>query len=129
MISEIRVPSILKIGGGAFGDAGPLLAQLGCKRPLIVTDPFLKQQGLADRLQKQIEDAGAHAATFPETVADPTSAVVDEGVCVFRAGGHDSLVSLGGGSPMDTAKAIGMLAANGGDARDYKTPQVIPLAG
>lgn len=129
MSAEIRIPSILKIGGGAFNEAGALLTQLGCKRPLIVTDPFLKKQGLADRLQKQIAAAGMCAAIFHETVADPTSTVVDAGVRIFREGNHDSLVSLGGGSPMDTAKAIGMLAANGGKAHDYKAPRTIPLAG
>ena len=129
MSAEIRIPSILKIGGGAFGEAGALLAQLNCKRPLIVTDPFLQKQGLADRLLKQIEDAGMGAAIFHDTVADPTSTVIEAGVHVFHEGGHDSLVSLGGGSPMDTAKAIGMLAANGGKARDYKAPRTIPLAG
>lgn len=129
MSVEIRVPSLLKIGGGAFGEVGAVLAQLGCRRPLIVTDPFLYKQGLADRLQKQIEESGIRAGIFRETVADPTSAVVDGGVHVFREGRHDSLVSLGGGSPIDTAKAMGMLAANGGRVRDYKVPQGIPLAG
>lgn len=129
MSVEIRIPALLKIGGGAFNEAGAVLAQLGCKCPLIVTDPFLYGQGLAERLRKQIEDAGIRAEIFHETVADPTSAVVDAGVRVFREGKHDSLVSLGGGSPIDTAKAIGMLAANGGKVRDYKTPNPIPLVG
>ena len=88
----------------------------------------MKKQ-LAERLQKQIKDAGMRAGIFHETVADPTSDVVDAGVRVFHEGGHDSLVSLGGGSPMDTAKAMGMLVANGGKVRDYKVPHPIPLAG
>jgi alcohol dehydrogenase class IV len=129
MSAEIRIPSILRIGGGSFGDAGALLVQLGCKKPLIVTDPFLMKTQLAERLQKQIEDAGIRAEVFHETVADPTSDVVDVGVRRFKEGGHDSLVSLGGGSPIDTAKAIGMLVANGGQVRDYKVPHPIPHAG
>jgi alcohol dehydrogenase class IV len=129
MSAEIRIPSILRIGGGSFAEAGALLAELGCKKPLIVTDLFLMKTGLAERLLKQIENAGIHTAIFHETVADPTSVVVDAGVAMFRAGQHDSLVSLGGGSPIDTAKAIGMLAANGGRVRDYKVPQAIPVSG
>jgi alcohol dehydrogenase class IV len=129
MSVEVRIPSILRIGGGSFGDAGALLVQLGCKNPLIVTDGFLMKAGLAERLRKQIEDAGMRAGIFHETVADPTSAVVDAGARVFREGGHDSLVSVGGGSPIDTAKAMGMLVANGGKVRDYKVPRPIPLAG
>jgi alcohol dehydrogenase class IV len=129
MSVEIRIPSLMKIGGGAFDEAGAVLAQLGCQRPLIVTDPFLQKQGLAERLRSQIGKAGIQAEILHETVADPTSEVVDVGVRMYRAGGHDSLVSLGGGSPIDTAKAIGMLAANGGRARDYKVPNPIPVIG
>ena len=54
---------------------------------------------------------------------------MDAGVRRFVEGAHDGLVSLGGGSPIDTAKAIGMLAANGGKVRDYRVPHPIPLAG
>jgi alcohol dehydrogenase class IV len=66
---------------------------------------------------------------FSDTVPDPTSDAVEGGVRAFVAGRHDSLVSLGGGSPIDTAKAIGMLVANGGHPRDYKVPNPIPKAG
>jgi alcohol dehydrogenase class IV len=129
MSVEIRIPSILRIGEGSFGDASALLVQFGCKNPLIVTDPSLMKTGFVERVRKQIEDAGMRAGIFHETVADPTSAVVDAGARVFREGGHDSLVSVGGGSPIDTAKAVGMLVANGGKVRDYKVPRPIPLEG
>lgn len=126
---EIRIPSILKIGGGSFAEVATLLVRLLCKRPLIVTDPFLMKGRLPERLRQQMQDAGLSSGIFHETVADPTTAVVDAGVRVFVEGGHDSLVSLGGGSPIDTAKTIGMLAANGGRVRDYKVPNLIPAAG
>jgi alcohol dehydrogenase class IV len=114
MTAEIHIPPILKIGGGSFAEASTVLLHLQCKRPLVVTDPFLMKNQLAERLRTQIQDAGLSCAIFHETVADPTTVVVEAGVRMFVDGGHDSLVSLGGGSPIDTAKAIGMLAANGG---------------
>jgi alcohol dehydrogenase class IV len=80
-------------------------------------------------LQDQIVQAGIPCAVFSETVPDPTTDVVDLGVRAFLAGGHDSLVSLGGGSPIDTAKAIGLIVANGGRPSDYKVPNIIPKAG
>lgn len=129
MTAEILTPSILKIGGGSFAEAAALLVRLKCKRPMIVTDPFLMQGELPARLRAQLRDAGVSCEIFHDTVADPTTSVVDAGVRAFVEGGHDSLVSLGGGSPIDTAKAIGMLAANGGRVRDYKVPNAIPLAG
>jgi alcohol dehydrogenase class IV len=129
MSADIQIPSILKIGGGSFAEAAPLLSRLLCRRPLIVTDPYMLANQLANKLQNQIREAGLSCDIFHQTVSDPTTAVVDAGVRVFLEGGHDSLVSLGGGSPIDTAKAIGMLAANGGRVRDYKVPNPIPIAG
>lgn len=129
MSNEIQIPSILKIGGGSFAEVATLLVRLQCKRPLLVTDPFMMKSELAEKLRVQLQKAGLNCGIFHETVADPTSAVVDAGVRLFLEGGHDSLVSLGGGSPIDTAKAIGMLAANGGRVRDYKVPNPIPVAG
>jgi alcohol dehydrogenase class IV len=129
MTADIQIPSILKMGGGAFSEVAPILTRLKCERPLIVTDAFLVSCGLAGRLRDQIARAGIPCKVFSDTVPDPTTDAVDAGVRAYAAGGHDSLVSLGGGSPIDTAKAIGMLAANGGHPRDYKVPNPIPKAG
>src|SRR4051812_36019340 len=113
MAIEILMPSIMKLGGGSFREASGLLARLGCRRPLIVTDPFLVRQGLSATLRAQIEQAGIECGVFSETVPDPTTDAVAAGLRAYTEGKHDSLVSLGGGSPIDTAKAIGMLFANG----------------
>jgi alcohol dehydrogenase class IV len=129
MAVEIRIPPILQIGGGSFSAVATLLLRLRCRRPLIVTDPFLMKNQLAAKLATQIREAGLSCEIFHETVADPTTTVVEAGVGAFKQGGHDSLVSLGGGSPIDTAKAIGMLFANQGKVRDYRVPQPIPLPG
>src|SRR6202030_1502750 len=66
---------------------------------------------------------------FSDTVADPTTAVVEAGTRRLAEGGYDSLVAIGGGSSIDTAKAMSVLAANGGQLRDYKVPADIPRAG
>ncbi len=129
MIAKIQIPPILKIGGGSFLEVPSVLSRLHCARVLIVTDTFLVSRGLPDRLCDMIRTSGRDCEIFSETVADPTSDVVAAGVRAFVDGEHDALISLGGGSPIDTAKAIGMLAANGGHPRDYKVPAVIPSAG
>src|SRR5580658_6350084 len=129
MTAEIQIPAIMKIGAGAFSEVGAILARLQCARPLIVTDPFLVSCGLANRLRDQIVQAGIPCEFFSETVPDPTTEAVDWGVRAYHSGGHDSLVSLGGGSPIDTAKAIGLIVANGGRPSDYKVPNLIPKIG
>jgi alcohol dehydrogenase class IV len=66
---------------------------------------------------------------FSDTVADPTTAVVEAGARRLAEDGYDSLVAIGGGSSIDTAKAMSVLAANGGHLRKYKVPADIPKAG
>lgn len=126
---EVLIPSIIKIGGGAIADASSVLKQWNLKNPLIVTDAFLVRVGLVEPLCEQLAQARIACSVFSETVPDPTTDAVAAGLEAFTRGAHDSLVSLGGGSPIDTAKAIGMLAANGGRAGDYKVPNAIPKKG
>jgi len=126
---EFQVPPIIKFGNGLLPEVPGVLRRLDCRKPLIVTDPFLFQQGLSRKLTEHLLRNGVEAAVFSDTVADPTSDVVAAGLQVFLSGRHDSLISLGGGSSIDTAKAIGMLAANGGHPRDYKVPNPIPRSG
>ncbi len=126
MTIEVLIPSIIKVGAGAFAEAPSILKRLEVKHPLIVTDAFLVRLGLVESLRAQIENAGIACGVFSETVPDPTTDAIAAGLRAFAEGSHDSLVSLGGGSPIDSAKAIGMLAANGGLARDYKVPNEIP---
>jgi alcohol dehydrogenase class IV len=129
MSIEIQIPAVLRIGGGSITYVPSILEGLSCKRPLIVTDPFILNSGLPASIEARLQQAGIWSSIFSDTVPDPTSAVVDLGVQAFGAGEHDSLISLGGGSSIDTAKAISMLAANGGICRTYKVPNPIPLAG
>ena len=122
MLATIMAPRIMLIGGGALGDTPSVLARLGCTAPLLVSDRFLERTGLVQRLVTLLSDAGIVCGTFLDTVPDPTSDVVEAGVGALGQGKYDCLIALGGGSPMDTAKAMAILAAGGGHIRDYKVP-------
>jgi alcohol dehydrogenase class IV len=129
MIATITMPRLLYIGGGAVAEVTTALARLGASRPLIVTDAFMVSSGMLAKVTDRLDAAGIAWQVFADTVPDPTSAVVDTGVAVLKAGSFDCLIALGGGSPIDTAKAMAVLAANGGEMRDYKVPNEIPKAG
>jgi alcohol dehydrogenase class IV len=129
MSFEIQIPSILKIGGGSVNNLTSILEQLGCKNSLIVTDPSVLSLGLPVSIASRIQQAGIQCEIFSDTVPDPTTDIVDLGLNAFRNGQHDSVISIGGGSSIDTAKAISMLAKNGGTCRTYKVPNPIPLPG
>ncbi len=122
MIASIVSPRIMRIGGGSVKQLGELLAQLGLSRPLLVTDPWMVSSGTVNRALDPLKAAGITAAVFSETVPDPTDAVIAAGAAAFKSGSYDCLIGFGGGSPMDTAKAIAILAAGGGRMRDYKVP-------
>jgi alcohol dehydrogenase class IV len=121
MPPEIALPRLLRIGGGAFADTSNVLADLGLKRPLIVTDSFLSKQGLADRLAESLK-LSAGVRIFSGAVPDPTSGSVDEGLAFLKESDHDCVIGLGGGSSIDTAKAVAVLAVHGGPMRRYKAP-------
>jgi alcohol dehydrogenase class IV len=117
---SFQAPRIVEIGGGAVARAAELLARLGLARPLIVTDPFMVSSGLLERLTVPLREAGIAFEVFSETVPEPTDTVVEAGVARIEPG-HDCLFAFGGGSPIDTAKAMAILSL-GGRMRDYKVP-------
>lgn len=124
-------PSELVVGGGtAHTELAPMLRALKVQRPLIVTDPFMDKSGVAQGLVDALRSGGVDSASvFSDTIPEPTTAEVERGVEVYKAGGHDGIVALGGGSPMDIAKVVGVMAVNSGRIRDYKVPNPIPLRG
>ena len=129
MAALITAPRLMAIGGGALAELPGLLARLGLARPLIVTDPFIAGCGILDRATALLDGAGVAWSVFSETVPDPTTDAIAAGVARLAAGDFDSLVAIGGGSSIDTAKGMSVLFANGGQMRDYKVPNEIPRAG
>jgi len=129
MAALITTPRLLSVGGGALGELPALMARLGLKHPLIVTDPFIARCGILDQATALLDAATMAWAVFQDTVSDPTSEVIAAGVEQLRAAPYDSLVAIGGGSPIDTAKGMSVLHANGGALRDYKVPNDIPKIG
>ena len=124
MIVTLAVPRIIRIGAGALGQAAEVLRALGISRPFVVTDPFMVSSGMLERLLAPLRAAGIEAHVFSDTVPDPTDTVVLAGLAALRATDADGLIGFGGGSPMDTAKAINILAAapDGTSMAAFKAP-------
>ena len=122
MISSIALPRVLRIGGGAIAEVEGVLSLLNLSRPLIVTDPMMVKFGIADRVTALLAAKGIQAGVFSDTVPEPDTVAVDLARAAVLAGDYDCLIGLGGGSPIDTAKAVAVLARQGGRMRDYKAP-------
>jgi alcohol dehydrogenase len=117
-------PTRIVFGTGSAGDVGVELRALGCVRPLIVTDRFLNEQtDLVKRVTKSLGEACA--GIFSDVPADSGLHTVDAGAEFGRARGADSIVSIGGGSVIDTAKGIAILLKEGGSLLDYQGFQML----
>ena len=125
MAANINLPRILRVGAGASGQLVATLAELGLSRPLLVTDPFMLECGYVARLQGPLDAAGIDYGLFSDCVPDPTTDSVSAALAVLREGAYDCVVALGGGSSLDTAKAVAVLAGRDGIMRDYKVPYQI----
>lgn len=115
------IPTVTLMGIGAHKELGSRIKTLGAKKPLIVTDKGITRTGLTQKIADLIKkDAGLEAVIFDETVPNPTDKNVHDGVEVYKKNGCDMIITLGGGSPHDCGKGIGLVIANGGSIRDFE---------
>jgi alcohol dehydrogenase class IV len=121
--ANIAAPRMLQVGGGAVRQIADVLGKFGLSRPLVVTDPFMVSSRHVQHCLDPLAAAGIAVTVFSDTVPDPTDTVIEAGVVELKRGNFDCLIGFGGGSPIDTAKAMAILAAGtGGKMRDYKVP-------
>ncbi len=99
-------------GAGAIGEIVGEVKKRGFKKTLVVTDPDLVKFGVTQKVTKLLDEAGHPYEVFSDVKANPTVGVVKNGIAAFKAADADSLIAIGGGSAMDTAKAIGIIIAN-----------------
>jgi alcohol dehydrogenase class IV len=124
-VAAINLPRILRVGAGASQQVAATLVELDLYRPLLVTDPFMVQCGYSTRLEEQLIAGGLSYGIFGDCVPDPTTDSVEAALSVLREGDYDCVVALGGGSSLDTAKAVAVLGRHGGIMRDYRVPALV----
>jgi len=125
-VGTLHLPQQVRIGAGVSKALPEVLQTLGAKSPLLVTDSFMHDSGLMSPMIEALEAAAIHHAVFSGVVPDPTTDSLDAGVAAAAASGCDVVVGFGGGSSLDSAKAIAVLAVHGGRMRDYKVPNEAP---
>lgn len=118
-----ELPTRIDHGIGVAATVGEVAAELGVARALLVTDGGVVQAGIAERVEKALRDAGVDVVVFDEVVPNPPVALVARGTAVYGRHGCDGLVAVGGGSSMDTAKAIGVEVAHGGSVLEYEAAE------
>lgn len=100
------------LGDGSIEMAGELMQELGSKKVMIVTDATLVKIGMVGRLQEILKKSDIDSVVFDKIMENPTDTVCIEGAEFAKENGIDGIIALGGGSPMDAAKAINILTKN-----------------
>lgn len=110
---QFRTPGHIVCADGASATLGERMAQLGARHVLVVTDPYLASSGVIDPALQGLRTSGVALTLFDGVAPDPPEASVKAAVEMARRSGVDAVVGLGGGSAMDTAKLVALLAASG----------------
>jgi len=118
--STFFMPCKSLLGEGALVGAVSQITALGHKKALIVTDAVLVRVGAVKALTDVLEKAGVSFVVYDGCEPNPTCGQVEAGVAMVKEHSCDFIISFGGGSPHDCAKAIGVVCSNGGDIRNYE---------
>ena len=113
-------PAPIRFGAGRIGELPRACLELGIRRPLLVTDPGLAALSMVGKAVDACTQAGLACAVFSDLRPNPVEANVHDGVAAFRDGGHDGIIAFGGGSALDTGKAIGFMVGQSRPIWDFE---------
>ncbi len=121
-----RSPTTVRYGRGAVAAIGDVIAPYARERLLIISDPGVVKAGLLERVTSHLERTGPHRSVFSDIEPNPSIETVDRAFAAYQQTEADAVLVVGGGSAMDVAKAIGILATNGGKITDYEGLDRVP---
>lgn len=123
MAKDFIMPGKIISGSGALEQAERALRQFGAKA-LIITDEVMIRLKNLDRVTGVLDRAGIACSIYSGISGEPTDTMIERGLAQYRADECDFLIALGGGSPIDSMKAIAALSANGGKMSDYMGKEI-----
>ncbi|CAM3581850.1 MULTISPECIES: iron-containing alcohol dehydrogenase [Brevibacillus] len=118
-VFRYEIPTAIEFGNGSIRSLADHVKALGGNKVLIVADPGVVSAGVVERLEEPLKEADIPYVIFSEIEADPDISSVEKGTDIAKAEGCNLVVGVGGGSSLDTAKAIGTMLTNPGHIRDY----------
>lgn len=120
------IPQDIQVGIGSLSKLPTMLQKLNSTHTFIISDRGLESIGVVKKVQDIIESSGLKCSSYLDVIPNPSVDCVNEATESYKKCGATSIIALGGGSPMDVAKAVGVLATYGGDIRDYEGPDKVP---
>lgn len=130
-MSHFVIPNHTVVGTNVLGEAAPLLKNMGNKA-FIVTGRHVAVSDMMKQLTALLDENGIDCVIFDGITGEPTDTMIENGVEMLKSSGCDFIIGIGGGSPLDSAKAIAAMAVNEGSIADYNgkeiTGEILPLA-
>lgn len=130
-MSHFVIPNHTVVGTNVLGEAAPLLKKMGNKA-FIVTGRHVAVSNMMKQLTALLDENGIGCVIFDGITGEPTDTMIENGVEMLKSSGCDFIIGIGGGSPLDSAKAIAAMAVNDGSIADYNgkeiTGEILPLA-
>ena len=118
-LATLRIPSEVIFGSGCAETVGEQARKLGAKRALVISDQGIQKAGLVDHIQRWLNKTGISSMSYVDVEAEPSTDSVAPCLDYARQAECDVVVGLGGGSVLDTTKAVAMLLKNEGTVEDY----------
>lgn len=130
-MSHFVIPNHTVVGTNVLGEAAPLLKKMGNKA-FIVTGRHVAVSYMMKQLTALLDENGIDCVIFDGITGEPTDTMIENGVEMLKSSGCDFIIGIGGGSPLDSAKAIAAMAVNEGSIADYNgkeiTGEILPIA-
>ena len=114
------MPTKILSGEGVTGEIGSEAKMIGATAVLVVTDEGIRKAGILEKVILSLENAGIEVDIFAEVMPDPTVTLVERGAAIVKQKGHNLIIAVGGGSSIDTAKGISVMATNDGSICDFE---------
>lgn len=123
---SFNVPQNIQFGMGSLKKLPEFLAECGSDNVMLISDRGLESIGVVKKVKDVIVNAGLKYSEYLDVLPNPTVEIVDAASKVYKESGATSMLALGGGSPMDVAKAVGVVAKFGGSITDYEGVGKVP---
>src|SRR4051812_29525911 len=119
-VVRFSFPTTFLFGCGAIRHLPSCVAEVGVRKPLLVTDPGLKKSELFSVIASVFENGAQDYAVFSEVHPNPIENDVEQAAAIYRDEKCDGVIGFGGGSPLDVAKAVGVRVTHEGPLADYE---------
>lgn len=123
---SFSVPQEIIVGKGSLARLPEVAEKLGGKHGFIISGPHLNKMGIVASCSESLENAGIKVDAYTETEGNPSVETVEKAAAAFCKSGANFIIALGGGSPMDVAKAVGVVARYGGSITEYEGGGRVP---